>query len=65
VRLGVVSAWLFTNHPMGNPPAPEGYTWTLPLLYTVWAAALVPLYFVCRWFGDLKARRPEWWLRYL
>ncbi|MGH7428229.1 MAG: DUF1624 domain-containing protein, partial [Candidatus Methylomirabilaceae bacterium] len=33
VRLGEVSPWLFTNHPMGNPPAPEGYTWGLGLLY--------------------------------
>ena len=26
IRLGTVSPWLFTNHPMGNPPPPEGYT---------------------------------------
>ena len=29
VRLGEVSPWLFTNHPMGNPPPPPGYTWSL------------------------------------
>ncbi|MFI5370965.1 MAG: DUF1624 domain-containing protein [Candidatus Eisenbacteria bacterium] len=65
LRLGVVSAWLFTNHPMGNPPAPEGYTWSLPLLYVVWAVALVMLYPACRWFAGLKTRRHEWWLGYL
>ncbi len=65
VRLGVVSPWLFTNHPMGNPQPPDGYTWSLPLLYLVWAIAIVVLYPACRWFADVKARRQDWWLRYL
>jgi uncharacterized membrane protein len=65
IRLGAVSPWLFTNHPMGNPPPPEGYTWGLGLLYAVWAVAIVLLYFPCRWFADLKARRKDWWLGYL
>jgi len=65
VRLGQVSPWLFTNHPMGNPRPPEGYTWSLPLLYGVWAAAIVLLYFASRWFAELKARRTEAWLSYL
>lgn len=65
VRLGEVSPWLFANHPMGNPPAPDGYVWSLGLLYAVWAAAIVPLYFACRWFADLKAGRKDWWLSYL
>jgi len=65
VRLGEVSPWLFANHPMGNPDAPDGYMWSLALLYAVWAAAIVPLYFACRWFADLKARRSDWWLSYL
>ena len=64
IRLGAVSPWLFTNHPMGNPP-PDGYTWSLPLLYLVWAAAILILFFACRWFSGLKARRSEWWLGYL
>jgi uncharacterized membrane protein len=65
VRLGSVSPWLFTNHPMGNPPAPAGYTWSLALLYLVWAVAIALLYLACRWFADLKARRQDSWLRYL
>lgn len=64
IRLGVVSPWLFTNHPMGNPPPPEDYTWGLPLLYLVWAVAVVMLYPACRWFADLKARKTHWWLSY-
>ena len=67
IRLGAVSPWLFTNHPMANPPAPEGYTWSLGLLYLVWASAIVMLYFPCRWYADLKARRTDLggWLKYL
>jgi uncharacterized membrane protein len=65
IRLGELSPWLFANHPMGNPPAPEGYTWSLALLYVVWAAAIVMLYFACRWFAGLKAKRRDWWLSYL
>jgi hypothetical protein len=64
-RQGSVSPWLFANHPMGNPPAPEGYTWSLGLLYLVWAVAIVILYPACRWFADLKATRKEAWLSYL
>ena len=65
IREGTVNPWLFANHPMGNPPAPEGYTWSLALLYAVWGVAIVALYFPCRWYADLKARRKDWWLGYL
>ena len=65
VRLGTVSSWLFTNHPMGNPDPPDGYTWGLGLLYAVWAVAIVLLYLACRWYADVKARRSDGWLRYL
>jgi uncharacterized membrane protein len=65
IRLGSVSPWLFENHPMGNGPPPEGYVWSLPLLYLVWAVAIVLLYFACRWFADFKRRRTDAWLRYL
>lgn len=65
IRLGYVSPWLFTNHPMGNPEPPDGYVWSLPLLYLVWAIAVVILYFACRWFSNFKARRTDWWLKYV
>ena len=65
IRLGYVSPWLFANHPMGNPEPPDGYVWSLPLLYLVWAITIVLLYFVCRWFAALKARRSDWWLQYI
>jgi uncharacterized membrane protein len=65
IRLGFVSPWLFTNHPMGNPEPPEGYVWSLPLLYVVWGIAIVLLYFPCRSFAEFKTRRNDWWLKYL
>jgi len=65
IRLGAVSPWLFANHPMGNGPAPDGYVWSLGLLYVVWAVAIVILYFASRWFADLKSRRTDPWLKYL
>jgi uncharacterized membrane protein len=65
IRLGEVSPWLFANHPMGNPPPPDGYAWSLGLLYLVFAVAIGLLYVPCRWFAAVKARRTDWWLRYL
>ena len=65
LRLGEVSPWLFGNHPMGIGPTPEGYTWSLSLLYVVFVVAIGLLYYPCRWFAALKARRSEPWLRYL
>jgi uncharacterized membrane protein len=65
IRLGSVSPWLFANHPMGNPAPPEGYTWSLSLLYLVWMVAIVLLYVACRWFAEFKAKRSAWWLGYL
>lgn len=65
IRLGEISPWLFMNHPMGNPPPPEGYMWSLATLYLVWAVTIVLLYFPCRWFVKVKATRKEWWVGYL
>ena len=65
IRQGAVSPWLFANHPMGNPPPPEGYTWSLGLLYAVWAVTILILYPACLRFADLKAHSSARWLRYL
>ena len=65
---GHSAAWLFQNPspPVGSllfPPA--GYGYGLPVVYVLWAIALVILYFPCRAFAALKARRRDRWLSYL
>ena len=65
IRLGFVSPWLFTNHPMGNPEPPDGYVWSVLLLYLVWAITIVILYFPCRWFARVKITGGAWWLKYV
>jgi hypothetical protein len=65
VRFGRVEPWLFANHPMRVPEAPPGYMWSLPLLYAVTAAVVALLYFACRGYAALKARRGGWWLSLL
>jgi len=56
LRDGRVNPWLFENHPLMVPEAPPEYRWGLPLLYAVTVVALVLLYPVCRWYGNVKAR---------
>jgi uncharacterized membrane protein len=56
-REGRVNPWLFGNHPMMPPPVPNGYRWSLPLLYLVFAIVVAILYVACRWFAQWKARR--------
>jgi uncharacterized membrane protein len=53
-RTGSVTPWLFENHPMGMGPAPEGYQWSLWLLYLVTAVAVALLYVACRWYARVK-----------
>jgi hypothetical protein len=65
VRTPDATWWLFANHPMMMPPAPEGYRWSLGLLYLVTIAVVVALYVPCRWFAALQERRRDAWLSYL
>jgi uncharacterized membrane protein len=58
IRGGGTYSWLFANHPMWPPPVPEGYRWSLALLYLVFAIVVTLLYFPCRWYARLKATRP-------
>ena len=58
-REGRVNPWLFGNHPMMPPPVPNGYRWSLPLLYFAFAVVVAILYVACRWFGQRKARRQD------
>jgi hypothetical protein len=65
VRTGAVNPWLFENHPMWMSPAPEGYRWSLWLLYLVTAIAVAILYVACRWYARVKRESRHPVLRYI
>lgn len=44
---------------------PPGQRWSLGLLYLVFAACVVLLYFPCRWYAERKRQRPRAWMRYV
>jgi hypothetical protein len=55
--------WLFQGGVFSNTP--PGYGHGLPFIYLMWITTVVMLYFPCKWFADLKARRKDWWLSYI
>jgi uncharacterized membrane protein len=57
------SGWLFERMPPFEKPA--GFGVPLPAIYLLWIVALAVLYPLCRWFGEVKQRRKDWWLSYL
>jgi uncharacterized membrane protein len=44
---------------------PKDYGYSLPIVYLVWAGAILILYPACAWFAGVKARRRDAWLSYL
>lgn len=42
-----------------------GWGFNLPGVYLAWLVLVVVLYFPCKWFAAVKARRRDWWLSYL
>ncbi|HUF28706.1 MAG TPA: heparan-alpha-glucosaminide N-acetyltransferase domain-containing protein [Gemmatimonadaceae bacterium] len=65
VREGRMNPWLFGNHPLAPPEQPDGYRWSLWLLYLVFILCVIALYFPCRWYAGVRARRRSKWLSYL
>lgn len=65
VREGHIDPWLFGNHPMAPGPAPDGYMWSLPLLYLVFFICVTALYLPCRWYARVKETRRSALLSYL
>jgi hypothetical protein len=61
IRTGAVTPWLFGNHPMEPPEQPDGYMWSLPLLYLVTAVCVWLLYLACRFYQRSRSlqRIPE------
>jgi uncharacterized membrane protein len=56
-------SWLW----QGFPPLAKPPEWGLglPMVYALWLIVVLSLFPLCRWFGDVKQRRREWWLSYL
>jgi len=54
--------WFATAPYVSIPPAER---WGLPLLYLVFVIVVAVMYPLCRWYGRLKASRPDSWLRYI
>ena len=63
IRDGSTHSEWFALAPYVSVPAEQ--RWGLSLLYLVFAASVVALYFPCRWFAGVKARHPQGWLRFL
>jgi len=57
--------WLFANHPMNPPEPPEGYRWSLPLLYAIALLVVAALVIPCRWYARVKAERRWPWTAYI
>jgi uncharacterized membrane protein len=65
VRSPTATWWLFENHPLRIPPVPDGYRYSLPMLYAVTLLVVIALYFPSRWYGAFKAKSRDMWLTYL
>lgn len=52
---------------MADPSGMVKADWGFPLwvVYLFWLLVLALLYPLCRWWGELKQRRTDWWLSYL
>jgi hypothetical protein len=48
--------------PVDKPP---GWGYSLPIVYLIWAAVVLALYPLCRWYGGVKQRSKSVWLSYL
>ena len=63
LRDGSVHSERFATAPFVRMPPEQ--QWSLALLYLVFAIDVALLYFACRWFAAVKARRQDAWLRYI
>jgi uncharacterized membrane protein len=66
VTLALVQGGELRRIPVVTDPGsiPAWYGVSLPGVYLAWAVVVAIMYVPCRWYGGLKARRSDWWLRY-
>ena len=73
IHLAAILLGKLTHQPVGwlwkggfwMNQTPDGYGHGLPVVYFMWLAVMVLLYFPCAWFADYKRRHKAWWLSYL
>ena len=66
VRTGSDQPVALRQPPHGAPAAARGLRMeSAAALSRAGRCAMVMLYGACRWYADLKARRTDWWLRYV
>ena len=65
IRTGAVTPWLFGNHPLEPPEPPDGYRWSLTLLYLVTAICVGLLYVACRWYADRRKASSSLFARFI
>jgi uncharacterized membrane protein len=65
VREHRIDPWLLGNHPLAAGPVPQGYRWSLGLLYLVYGLCVIALYFPCRWYAEVKHKRPARWMKFI
>ena len=63
MRTGSAHGEWYAQAPFSS--VPQDQQWTLALLYLVFVVDVAILYFACRWYAALKARRPGGWMRYI
>jgi uncharacterized membrane protein len=58
--------WMFESTGLEDFPVtkPDGWGYSLPIVYLVWCGVVLALYPFCRWFAGLKQRRSDTWLSY-
>jgi hypothetical protein len=63
IRDGQVNTAWFATAPYVAVPAEQ--RWSLALLYLVFIVAVTLLYFVCRWYADIRKRSRSPIVRYI
>jgi uncharacterized membrane protein len=59
------AGWLFVSPPWDPDVYPEGYGYSLPVVYAIYGLVLLILWPACRWYAAFKRSHRCWWLSYL
>ena len=67
VMLGYKWSDMVLTTMINRSPALKGYGFDLMFVYIIWAALILILYPLCKWFARYKNTHQsrKWWLRYL